>query len=1015
MTATPEIRTSKVKKPLSAWKFHLGALLLAFAILATAIYAIIMGFRAAKLYQPIAAAISSVKYETAQVSVSLHKLVADYTSMRNREDALIHISNAGEKVDYLFAHKELADQLRMYHGNKTVGHEIAKLRESFYALKSYILVLLRDTDTVTTTFTVVINTSDSLCFRVIEISSGIEQELMRTIAGQNRSFQSFHGLMILAIILFLLIVIFSSLWYSRRWIKDLRALDESNQLLIEANQQLFESEQQLKKTNIQFSEANTQLCLGEQALRESEEKYRLFMQNFQGIAYQIIAKSAGASRMLSFHGTIEGITGYPESSFNSGEVTWQTLVHPDDIQKVQEVGRRLLTEDTFIGDSYYRIIDRNGHIRWVHDVCRKVFLESQKEYLLQGSVYDVTRRVEAEKAIKESEAALSGIFRASPAGIGVVFNRIFKRVNDRFCEMIGYTREELLEKKTRICYLNDEEFVQVDKEQYEQMRKYGMGTGETRWRRKDGTVIDVLLSLAPIDSTDFSKGIIFTALDISNEKRARRERDNIFELSLDMLCIAGFDGYFKQVNPAWVKTLGWTREELLSRRWIEFVHPEDRENTLSVDAELTDGKSVSIFRNRFVRKDGSCCWFSWSYFPVPQEKLIFGVARDITEIRKIDSELQKMEKLESLGVLAGGIAHDFNNLLGGLFGYIDIARVYGTMDPESAGCLDSAITVFHKAKRLSQQLLTFSKGGEPLKKVTQITTVVQEAANLALSGSNTQCRCTIDPDLFNVEADEGQISQVINNMVINARQAMTHGGTVEISMMNREITKLDALPLKPGSYIAIAIRDTGTGIEAGALSKIFDPFFTTKKEGSGLGLSTSFSIIKKHDGHITVESEPGKGALFTIYLPAIKDTPGPTENIRDQQIPGGKGSILVMDDETIVLDVARRMLQHLGYDVTVAADGQEAVALYKKSMDINRPFDLLILDLTVSGGMGGKEAMSLLLEINPAVKAIVSSGYSDDPVLAMHRKYGFADFVVKPYLLQDLAVKVNKVIGEYEA
>ncbi|MBA7519214.1 Sensor kinase CckA [subsurface metagenome] len=382
---------------------------------------------------------------------------------------------------------------------------------------------------------------------------------------------------------------------------------------------------------------------------------------------------------------------------------------------------------------------------------------------------------------------------------------------------------------------------------------------------------------------------------------------------------------------------------------------------------------------------------------------------DITERRMMEEELLKAQKLESVGFLAGGIAHDFNNILTSILGNIEIAKMGLYQDNKITERLTKAEKATLQAKNLTQQLLTFSKGGVPVKKVVSVSELLRESANFALRGSNVRVKFSSPDNLWSVEVDEGQVSQVISNLIINADQAMPKGGIIELFAENVTAAAEDSLPLKNGKYVKISIKDHGTGISEEHLPKIFDPFFTTKKKGSGLGLATSYSIVKKHGGCITAESQLGAGTTFSIYVPATKKKI-PEQGYSKERILFGKGRVLVMDDEEPIRELVAQMLSHCGYEVTTVKDGVEAMELYKKERDNGRPFDVVIMDLTIPGGMGGKEATQRLLEIDPGVKVIVSSGYSNDPIMADYKKYGFCGVIAKPYRIKELSEVLKKVI-----
>jgi CheY-like chemotaxis protein len=383
---------------------------------------------------------------------------------------------------------------------------------------------------------------------------------------------------------------------------------------------------------------------------------------------------------------------------------------------------------------------------------------------------------------------------------------------------------------------------------------------------------------------------------------------------------------------------------------------------------------------------------------------------DITERKKMEEELLRAQKLESVGLLAGGIAHDFNNILTTILGNVSLARMQVNPEDELFDLLREAETASTRAQTLTKQLLTFAKGGAPVKEIVQIKDVIKDSSLFVLRGSKSGCEFSIAEDLWPIDVDVGQISQVIDNIVINANQAMPKGGIIQVAAENLIIEDRHGLPVKPGRYIRISITDQGVGIAEKHLLNIFDPYFTTKQEGSGLGLATTYSIVKKHDGHITVESRLGVGTTFHIYLPA-SDKAVP-EKAETRPIKG-QGRILVMDDEAPLRKMVGRMLKNLGYESEFAKDGAEAIRMYKEAQESEKPYDVVILDLTIPGGMGGKEAINKLLEIDPEVKAIVSSGYSDDPVLANFQEYGFKGTMPKPFESLSLGKVLFEVLQRF--
>jgi len=367
-----------------------------------------------------------------------------------------------------------------------------------------------------------------------------------------------------------------------------------------------------------------------------------------------------------------------------------------------------------------------------------------------------------------------------------------------------------------------------------------------------------------------------------------------------------------------------------------------------------------------------------------------------------------MEKLESLGVLAGGIAHDFNNFLTGIIGNLSLAQLDLDAGSRIAPRLQEMEKAALRAKDLTQQLLTFSKGGEPIKHIVNMDSLVREAALFALRGSNVRCQFNIPDNTWNARVDGGQIGQVIHNLILNADQVMPEGGLITISVVNCLVETDNEKKLDPGHYLQITIQDQGTGIKKEHIDNIFDPYFTTKQKGSGLGLAIVYSIIAKHKGKIIVDSELGMGSTFNVYLPAIPDGTV-AKAAREEKMTPGAGRVLVMDDEAFIRSLVSEMLTKFGYETVLAENGTEAIDLYREALDSGQPFDAVILDLTVPGGVGGKETIEILATIDENVKAIVSSGYSNDPVMSEYSAHGFAAAVKKPYVIQELIEALQKL------
>ena len=388
------------------------------------------------------------------------------------------------------------------------------------------------------------------------------------------------------------------------------------------------------------------------------------------------------------------------------------------------------------------------------------------------------------------------------------------------------------------------------------------------------------------------------------------------------------------------------------------------------------------------------------------------VIRDNEEKKRLEREILKTQKMESISILAGGIAHDFNNILTAILGNLSIAKIeIENEDSNISKIIDQTIKATYRANKLTKQLLTFSKGGIPIKKTISIKELIEETTNFALRGSKSRSFIRIAPDLWNIDVDEGQISQVINNIVINADQSMPNGGNIIVEAKNvvMENTSEDS-SISGEFFVQISIMDQGIGISKEYLTKIFDPYFTTKQKGSGLGLSVCYSIMKNHGGKITVDSVSGEGSIFYITLPAASTKMQDDNEMKEKPLVKGKGTIIVMDDEDYIQKLLLKLLNRLGYNVILTSEGKEFIQVYRRRLSFKKKVDCVIMDLTIPGGLGGKETIKNLREFDNEVKVIVSSGYSNDPIMADYKKYGFNGVLPKPFSINDLSDLLSKIL-----
>lgn len=628
------------------------------------------------------------------------------------------------------------------------------------------------------------------------------------------------------------------------------------------------------------------------------------------------------------------------------------------------------------------------------------------------------RALDLSASLRESEARWRQTFERAPVGIFTVDAQDrFLRVNQRYCEITGFAPEELARMhRSDIVHPEDRT---ADAEVVRRVRAGDpdVGSRERRGCRKDGTTFwaEITLSLEPASSGG-SPGMIGVLDDVTAHHEAEAKFREIAERSLAGILILQ-DGKVVYANPILAELVGRRPGEVegKSADWLrQYIHPEDlpavRSAAIDAGALVAGTLRPIVYRVVTAGPMRTMQQTARQIQHLGRPAMLVTLV-DVTERERMLEELRKAQRLESLGLVAGGIAHDFNNLLTAVFGQVELARGNVPEGSPAAGELDVALSALARSRDLTRQLLTFATGGTPSRKVLRVPRLLEEAVRLGLGGSSIRARFEVEPDLPPIEADEGHMSQLWNNLLVNARQAMSGAGEVRIRARRRIVGENEIPGVAPGLHVEVSVQDPGHGIPAEILPKVFDPFFTTREKGTGLGLATSYSIVRRHGGHVEIASRVGEGTTVTVLLPAAPgapevDAPAPAVTTGLRRL-----RVLLMDDEPLVLKVGAKHFRKLGLEVETASDGAEAVDLFRRNRAAGRPFDLVVLDLTVSGGMGGAQAVQRMLEIDPDVVAIACSGYFDDAVMARPGQFGFAGVLAKPYLAADLERVLATVAG----
>ncbi|MEW6302432.1 MAG: PAS domain S-box protein [Verrucomicrobiota bacterium] len=756
-------------------------------------------------------------------------------------------------------------------------------------------------------------------------------------------------------------------------------------------------------------------------LRKSQERDRLVERATNDVIWDWDLEKNN----IHWNEALQSTFGYAAHKISPTIEWWEDKIHPDDLERVTgglksalETGGGFWADEYRFrrGDGAYATVIDRGYVVHQHG----------KAVRMIGSMMDISDRKRAEQARWQSEQKLRLHVQQTPLAV-IEWDLDFRVTawNPAAEKIFGYSAGEAVGHKASELIVPDSVRVHVDTLWGNLLAQRGGRRSTNENRTKDGRKIICDWYNTPLVNADGNViGVASLAMEVTESRRmsealaAEKERLAVTLRSIGEGVIAtDINEKVILLNKVAERLTGCRQVDAVGKPVTEIfriVHGKNRDPYENPVTQVLRASGVIEMtgRSAVLQHAGGECTINFSCSPIRNDHSeVVGtvlVFRDVTDELRATEELLRASKLESLGVLAGGIAHDFNNILTVVVGNLSFAKLYANPSDRMFPRLTEAEKAAIRARDLTHQLLTFAKGGSPIKQTASITELIKENVGFALHGSNVRCDLDLPEGLWPVEVDEGQIGQVVENLVLNGVQAMPNGGVITVSAANEVLARDSIMHLLAGKYVHLSIHDQGTGIRPDHLSKIFDPYFTTKPQGSGLGLASSYSIVKNHGGVITVESVLGVGSTFHVYLPAsVNPVEHHTEVITE--VVGGHGRVLVMDDDERIRELATSMLQTLGYDAEMARTGEEAIRMTREARDAGRPYRVIIMDLTIPGGMGGKDAVKVVKQIDPNVMAVVSSGYSNDPVMGNYRDYGFHGVLAKPYKMEDLARELRRL------
>lgn len=715
---------------------------------------------------------------------------------------------------------------------------------------------------------------------------------------------------------------------------------------------------------------------------------------------------------------IKRIFGYEPSEYALSVEEAINAYHPADREEVT----RLFNRAVETGENYefdLRVVRPSGEIRQVHSKGYTEKNEDGKVTRVYGVFQDITEMKQSLELLEQSKMLLKASLESQKDTILLSIDRNYRYLF--FNKAHADTMKLFYDKDVQIgmnildCITVGEDRkaarANYDRalqgESHSNVRVYGEGTKKAWFEG----------FFNPIrNDKDEIIGATALARDISERKYAEealQESHNryhaLFEQAGDGIILLDREGNLLSVNDTYAEMHGYSADEMLKIK-LETMDVEGDAKIPERIRRVMAGETLS-FEVEHYHRDGHIfpILVTANLITTGTEKFIIGIHRDLSVYKRMEFELQKTQRLESLGVLAGGIAHDFNNLMSGIYTAIELANEEADRKKASV-YYGKALATIDRARALTLQLLTFAKGGSPVKNIGRLFPYVEETAKFALSGSNVTCNCDVQNGLWNCSFDKNQIGQVIENLVLNAQQAMPNGGAIELIARNVMVGEKENPLLQKGKYVEILIKDSGIGIPKESIVKIFDPFFSTKSKGQGLGLTTCYSIMQRHGGCINVESEAGKGSTFKVYIPSSSDSVPTVACVMKNQHKG-IGVFVVMDDEEVVRDMLKDMLEKFGYSVICTDSGEKVIELFESVEQESRNIVGMIFDLTVQGGMGGQQAVKRIRKINKDIPIFVASGYADDPVMKKPNHHGFTSSILKPFRKDELSDMLNIYMG----